>query len=389
MEALTMIALPLFTRGFPLIVSSLLLSHFVVADANSRLDEALAQIRAVGKEGAGNQAATQAIQVLHAAPVSYLMEVLQGMKDASPIAQNWLRNAAEGLADQAMKGQADLPLLDLTAFVLDVNEDPSARALGFDFLRQVDDAAAMILLRGLINDPSNALRRQAIGQLMDQAKHALGEGRDQAARILLRQGIEHAREVEQIRWIADQLATLGAEINVARLLGMLTDWQVIGPFHNKDRSGFDTVFPPEIGLDLKASYQGKTDKVSWRSIQSDDSFGMVDLNQPYPGYLKEVTAYAYHAFESDQEQEVELRLGCKNAWKIWLNGQWLFGRDEYHRGAKMDQYILPVHLKAGINHILIKLCQNEQVEDWTVEWEFQLRLCDATGKGVQSSGLAD
>ncbi|MGA0408792.1 MAG: hypothetical protein ACO3PR_11950, partial [Limisphaerales bacterium] len=177
-----------------------------------RLDEALAQIRAVGKEGAGNQAATQAIQVLHAAPVSYLMEVLQGMKDASPIAQNWLRNAAEGLADQAMKGQADLPLLDLTAFVLDVNEDPSARALGFDFLRQVDDAAAMILLRGLINDPSNALRRQAIGQLMDQAKHALGEGRDQAARILLRQGIEHAREVEQIRWIADQLATLGAEI---------------------------------------------------------------------------------------------------------------------------------------------------------------------------------
>ena len=36
------------------------------------------------------------------------------------------------------------------------------------------------------------------------------------------------------------------------------------------------------------------------------------------------------------------------------------GCDEYHRGAQMDQYILPAELAKGSNSLLIKLCQNEQ-----------------------------
>jgi hypothetical protein len=76
-------------------------------------------------------------------------------------------------------------------------------------------------------------------------------------------------------------------------------------------------------------------------------------------------------------------LGCKNAWKIWLNGTLLFSRDEYHRGQKMDQYKLKCRLKKGPNDLLVKCCQNEQTESWTVEWEFQLRVCDGAGTGIQ------
>ena len=32
--------------------------------------------------------------------------------------------------------------------------------------------------------------------------------------------------------------------------------------------------------------------------------------------------------------------------------------------------------------ILVKACQNEQTEKWTVEWEFQLRVCDSTGTAI-------
>ena len=81
---------------------------------------------------------------------------------------------------------------------------------------------------------------------------------------------------------------------------------------------------------------------------------------------------------------MQLRLGCKNAWKVWLNGDLLFGRDEYHRGMKIDQYIMDAGLRAGRNDIVVKICQNEQVEDWTIEWEFQLRVCDETGKAIHS-----
>ena len=43
---------------------------------------------------------------------------------------------------------------------------------------------------------------------------------------------------------------------------------------------------------------------------------------------------------------------------------------------------MPVALKAGKNTILVKVCQNEDVKDWTKEWEFQLRVCDATGTAI-------
>ena len=37
------------------------------------------------------------------------------------------------------------------------------------------------------------------------------------------------------------------------------------------------------------------------------------------------------------------------------------------------------------NTILIKLCQNEQMQNWTKEWEFQIRVCDPTGTAILAS----
>jgi hypothetical protein len=121
--------------------------------------------------------------------------------------------------------------------------------------------------------------------------------------------------------------------------------------------------------------------VKWQPFTSKDELGKLDFNKPL-GSLKEVTAYAVTNFESPAERDAELRLGCKNGWKVWLNGELLFSRDEYHRGAQMDQYKMKCHLKKGANTVLVKCCQNEQTEQWTVEWEFQLRMCDSTGTAI-------
>jgi hypothetical protein len=31
---------------------------------------------------------------------------------------------------------------------------------------------------------------------------------------------------------------------------------------------------------------------------------------------------------------------------------------------------------------LLKICQNEQTEDWAQRWEFQVRICDSSGTAV-------
>ena len=55
----------------------------------------------------------------------------------------------------------------------------------------------------------------------------------------------------------------------------------------------------------------------------------------------------------------------------------------YHSGSMLDQYIAPFELKKGTNTILLKICQNEQEESWAQRWEFQFRITDPTGKGLQ------
>ena len=159
---------------------------------------------------------------------------------------------------------------------------------------------------------------------------------------------------------------------------------VVGPFHNDERSGYATVFPPETELDLNAEYDGKIGATTWKPYSTEDTLGMVTFNDAYDPF-KEVTGYAYTEFYTDNPRQVELRLGSQNAWKVWLNGEYVFGRDEYHRGREIDQYTMPVRLKAGKNTLLIKVCQNEQRETWTQEWDFQIRVCDPTGTAIHSS----
>jgi hypothetical protein len=74
---------------------------------------------------------------------------------------------------------------------------------------------------------------------------------------------------------------------------------------------------------------------------------------------------------------------------VWLNGELLFGRDEYHRGQQMDQYKMKARLKKGANTVLVKCCQDEEKEEWTVEWEFQIRVCDSGGTALVSAATTN
>ena len=41
-----------------------------------------------------------------------------------------------------------------------------------------------------------------------------------------------------------------------------------------------------------------------------------------------------------------------------------------------------MELRKGRNEVLLKVCQNEQKDDWAQTWSFQARLCDALGGAV-------
>ncbi len=124
--------------------------------------------------------------------------------------------------------------------------------------------------------------------------------------------------------------------------------------------------------------------MKWVPYETRSEYGLVDFNQAISS-LKGAVGYATSEFWSDSARPAQVRLGCKNGWKVWVNGTLVFGRDEYHRSAEIDQYRMPVSLRAGRNLILVKCAQNEQTQDWAKEWEFQLRVTDEQGTPIVST----
>ncbi len=353
----------------------------VLCWAAPAITSSIKTIRAVGNEGQGNAAAAKAWKQLIKADAAALPRILGAMDGANPLAANWLRSAVDTIVSRDKK----LPVDALKKFLKDKSHDPRARRLAFELIQHAQPDTAAKLIPSLINDPSVELRRDAVQQLIDEGIALQKKKQEAKATPLFRKALDAARDIDQIKVVTTSLRQLKEEVDLPRHFGFLMHWQVIGPFDNTDRSGFAKVYPPEKTVKLDASYKGKANDVKWGKFITADEYGKVDINKAYPGLIKEVTAYAYTTYNSAEAREVQLRLGCKNAWKIWVNDKLIFGRDEYHRGTRIDHYQLNASFKKGKNTILIKLCQNEQTQPWTKEWEFQMRVCDPTGTALLAS----
>ena len=85
------------------------------------VSDSIETIRAVGKEGQGNAAATKAWQRLAKAEASALPEILAAMDGANPLAANWLRAAVDTIA--AREGK--LPLENLKKFLANFGCSPT------------------------------------------------------------------------------------------------------------------------------------------------------------------------------------------------------------------------------------------------------------------------
>ena len=346
----------------------------------------VAVLRSVGAEGRGNDAAAAAWRRVADAPGSAVPALLESMDGANDYALNWLRSAIESIEQRertARPTSPPLPAGAIEAFLKDTRHHPKARRLAYEILTRMDKTAPARLLPGFVSDPANDLRRDAVDLLAKGAAQKVAT--DKAGAIAAyRQALGHAREADQLDLLAKKLTDLGEKVDLQKTFGWITRWRLIGPFDNTTGAGFNTPFPPESGVNQATEYDGKKGRVRWVDFASKSDYGLIDFNVPF-GSLKEVTGYAQTKFWSDKPRTVQLRLGCKNGWKIWVNGKFVFGRDEYHRSMEIDQYRLPIQLKAGRNEILVKCCQNEQTEDWTKEWEFQLRITDDQGTPIPSS----
>lgn len=343
--------------------------------------ESIRAIKSVGHEGRGNAAALSAIaQLQKQSTADDLPELLRAFAGASPLAANYLRNVVETVADRETAAGTRLPVDSLRAIVFDTKLDPRARRLAYEVILKVQSDARREIIPQLLQDPSPEFRRDAVQQLIDRAAGLTDD--DQKLKTF-RKALLGATDADQVKEIAQGIRTLGEDVSLVRHFGFLTDWKIIGPFDNRNNVGFETAYGPEKKLDLDATFEGQLGPVSWQEITTADEFGIIDIAKTVSPY-KGAVMYLATEFESRSSRDVQFRFGTPNAWKVWLNGRFLFGRDEYHRGMAIDQYTVPATLKEGRNVILLKLCQNEQDDSWAQRYQIQFRVSDGSGLAIHS-----
>ena len=345
----------------------------------------VARIRAVGAEGAGNAEAAAAWKQLVRLGPDALPEVLAALDDAGPVAANWLRSAVDAIAERQLATGRPLPAEALEKFVRDTRHAGPARRLAYEWLVRVDPEAPKRLLAGMLHDPGAELRRDAVDHVLRDAQRRLDRGDRPAATAAYRKALSGALDPDQVDQIAARLRELGSDVDLASHFGFVRHWSLIGPFDNHNGVGFGTAYPPEKKVDLAGHYKGQAGaELRWAQHTTADPYGVVDLNKAL-GKNSGAVAYAYAVVVSSAGRPVQVRVGSENAVKVFLNGRPIFAREEYHHGMRIDQHVAPATLRAGRNEILLKVCQNQQKEEWAQKWSFQLRLTDAAGAKVPLS----
>ena len=330
---------------------------------------------------------TNLLKQLQSDPSAKLIDVIEAMSGADPIQKNLLLGAAQiVLARSPQNG-----VTQLQSIIDNKQLDAAARYWAFTELTRGDAKKRDALLQSMLDDPSLELRYEAVKLGQFEVK-GLKEGGSEPAKLIASYSklLKSARLPEQVQQIADAMKDLGETVDLLNHFGFVKNWQMIASFDNRNNVGFDVEYAPEKAylasqsIDVNGEFDGKDKKANWQAFETKEPDGSVDLNPLYSNE-KGAVAYAYAELEVSQPSECEVRLGCINANKVWVNGTQVMSNDVYHAGSQIDQYTAPVKLKAGKNTILVKVCQNEQTEQWAQDWKFQLRFSDASGLAIPAA----
>jgi len=336
---------------------------------------ALATLKRVTREGKGNEDAGPAWKTLVSKGGGALLPTLEAFEDGNHTAANWLRTAVDAIAEAEKAAGRKLPADKLEAFTLNPKFAADARRKAYELLLTQDSTAKARLLPGFINDKSADLRRDAISNELE----ILERTAPPTLKADLEKLFAATRDKDQVELLAKKVIAAGGKASISEHFGFVTFASLIGPFDAPESKGFAIAYAPDTAKDSSGKFTGKeAAELKWIPASTSDPLGKFDLNKLL-GKHKNSVAFALTTIVSQQEQPCEIRVTSPTSLKIFLNQKELFGRDEYHHGSPFDGNVGRGTLRKGENVIVVKVCQNNQTENWAQDWRFQMRVCDDTG----------
>lgn len=346
-------------------------------------------IAAVLKQGRGTAEGRAAWNRLSQGDAQELVPILHAMNRADTSTANWLRTAFDRIAERTLGQGRRLPVPEVFNFACDANNSGRARRLALELVEQQKPGTSEQQFPRWLEDPE--FRFEAVAQTLARGRELLKQGGGGAAVQVLRQAMDASRDLQQAREAAAALDQVGVKTSVGEHLGFLMDWRLMGPFDGGGQKGFHLAYPPEKSVDLAAELPGQDGKklrwLRYKAVEPPHTSGarhqaLINLAEKEAlGNADDAVGFAYTEFAVAKAGEVEFRGAADDNLTVWVNGFKVFGFEEWRNGVRLDRHRFKVRLKEGTNTVLVKVCQSAAPNP-EPNWEFLLRVVDATGKGI-------
>jgi len=154
---------------------------------------------------------------------------------------------------------------------------------------------------------------------------------------------------------------LAGSVKRLRHLGFVSQWLVVGPFDNDNRTGLasDLVVEGELAqpLVLDRSFVGKERPVRWRVAPDVHRYGYLDMGAMLRPQ-RDICGVATTFVRAEEPREASLWIGVTGAFRLYLDRE-LLVEDASYRQLDAERQAVVVALHAGYNRITAKVCGDE------------------------------
>jgi tetratricopeptide (TPR) repeat protein len=136
-------------------------------------------------------------------------------------------------------------------------------------------------------------------------------------------------------------------------LGLVRNWNWIGPFENISNSGSLHALAPELGNGKGAPLPGKSGlQVNWRAYQNRSLDGWIRISEIVG--LPDAVNYFASEVLSDGDRSAILNFGASGTFTVWVNGMRILDEAQF-RNLGVTGIRARVHLRKGANQIVVKI----------------------------------
>lgn len=289
----------------------------------------------------------------------------EGDPESRAAARNSLRGLARTFAQQNQANAAGTAFLALYKTA----EDEALKLEALEGIKQFPVPEAFEVIVATLEEGEAATLPP--GLMAGTAKVLVEKGRKEEANQLIDALVPRIDSTADMNEVIRYLGGMPGGAEMAPRLGVVTRWQLVGPFPWNMDNGFSVTHINEPDVDPAATYEVEGKTLAWKAHDAGHPSGMVNMMGIF-GAREFCCAYALARIEVPEAAEAQLRMGSDDGIKVWVNGEAVHANN-VDRGTVFDQDKAPVQLKAGVNELLVESTQNGG------GWNFHLRLTRPDG----------